>query len=106
VPTSGAGASDYLVLGENAIEVERIWNKVYEGTIYHGRGGLGIVLISALDNALHDLRGKLLGVPSAAPLEAALLRMRRYSPACHRAVPGPRCTLPASRSSSALRTSA
>ena len=22
-----------LVLGENAIEVERIWNKVYEGTI-------------------------------------------------------------------------
>jgi L-alanine-DL-glutamate epimerase-like enolase superfamily enzyme len=64
VPTSGAGASDYLVLGENAIEVERIWNKVYEGTIYHGRLGLGIMLMSALDNALHDLRGKLLGVPA------------------------------------------
>ena len=53
-----------LVLGENAIEVERIWNKVYEGTIYHGRRGLGIMLMSALDNALHDLRGKLLGVPA------------------------------------------
>ena len=53
-----------LVLGENAIEVERIWNKVYEGTIYHGRRGLGLMLMSALDNALHDLRGKLLGVPA------------------------------------------
>jgi hypothetical protein len=41
-----------------------IWNKVYEGTIYHGRLGLGIMLMSALDNALHDLRGKLLGVPA------------------------------------------
>jgi L-rhamnonate dehydratase len=53
-----------LVLGENPIEVERIWDKVYDGTIYHGRRGLGIMLMSALDNALHDLRGKLLGVPA------------------------------------------
>jgi L-alanine-DL-glutamate epimerase-like enolase superfamily enzyme len=52
-----------LLLGENPIEVERLWDKVYEGTIYHARRGLGIMLMSAIDNALHDLRGKLLGVP-------------------------------------------
>ena len=52
-----------LLLGENALDVERLWDKVYEGTIYHGRRGLGIMLLSAIDIALHDLRGKLLGVP-------------------------------------------
>ncbi|HEX8984184.1 MAG TPA: mandelate racemase/muconate lactonizing enzyme family protein [Bryobacteraceae bacterium] len=53
-----------LLLGENPLEVERLWDKVYEGTIYHGRRGLGIMLLSAIDIALHDLRGKLLGEPS------------------------------------------
>jgi L-alanine-DL-glutamate epimerase-like enolase superfamily enzyme len=52
-----------LLLGENPLEVERLWDKVYEGTIYHARRGLGIMLMSAIDIALHDLRGKLLGVP-------------------------------------------
>lgn len=52
-----------LLLGENPLEPERLWNKMYEGTIYHGRRGLGIMLIGAIDIALHDLRGKLLGKP-------------------------------------------
>lgn len=53
-----------LLLGENPLEVERLWETVYEGTIYHARRGLGIMLMSAIDNALHDLRGKVLGVPA------------------------------------------
>ena len=53
-----------LLLGENPLDVERLWDKVYEGTIYHGRRGLGIMLMSAIDIALHDLRGKLLRVPA------------------------------------------
>ena len=52
-----------LLIGENPLEVERLWDKVYEGTIYHGRRGLGIMLMSAIDIALHDLRGKALGFP-------------------------------------------
>jgi len=52
-----------LLIGENPLEVERLWDKVYDGTIYHGRRGLGIMLMSAIDNALHDLRGKALGLP-------------------------------------------
>lgn len=53
-----------LLLGENPLDVERLWDRVYEGTIYHGRRGLGIMLLSAIDTALHDLRGKLLGQPA------------------------------------------
>ena len=53
-----------LLLGENPLEVERLWDKVYEGTIYHARRGLGIMLMSAIDNALHDLRGKILSQPA------------------------------------------
>jgi len=53
-----------LLLGEDPLEVERLWEKVYEGTIYHGRRGLGIMLLSAIDLALHDLRGKALGLPA------------------------------------------
>jgi L-rhamnonate dehydratase len=52
-----------LLMGENPIEIERLWDKIYEGTIYHARRGLGIMLLAAIDNALHDLRSKLLGVP-------------------------------------------
>jgi L-alanine-DL-glutamate epimerase-like enolase superfamily enzyme len=52
-----------LLLGENALELEQLWERVYEGTIYHARRGLGIMLLSAIDIALHDLRGKLLGLP-------------------------------------------
>jgi L-alanine-DL-glutamate epimerase-like enolase superfamily enzyme len=52
-----------VLLGENPLEVEQLWDKLYEGTIYHGRRGLGIMLMSAIDIALHDLRGKLLGKP-------------------------------------------
>jgi len=52
-----------LLIGENPFDVERLWDKVYEGTIYHGRRGLGIMLMSAIDIALHDLRGKLAGQP-------------------------------------------
>ena len=38
-----------VLLGENPLEVEQLWDKLYEGTIYHGRRGLGIMLISAID---------------------------------------------------------
>jgi L-alanine-DL-glutamate epimerase-like enolase superfamily enzyme len=53
-----------LLLGQNPLEVERLWDRVYEGTIYHARRGLGIMLMSAIDNALHDLRGKILDKPA------------------------------------------
>lgn len=52
-----------ILLGQNPMEVEQLWDQLYEGTIYHARRGLGIMLLSAIDIALHDLRGKALALP-------------------------------------------
>src|SRR5438445_13826854 len=52
-----------LIIGEDPLQVESLWRKVYEGTICHGRRGARIMLLSAVDIALHALRGKLLAQP-------------------------------------------
>jgi galactonate dehydratase len=53
-----------LLVGENPFEIERLWLRVYD--ILHGHGLTGTVrggVISALDMALWDIKGKALGVP-------------------------------------------
>jgi L-alanine-DL-glutamate epimerase-like enolase superfamily enzyme len=50
------------VIGENPHAVERIWDKMYRHSI-HGRKGETMMAISAVDLALWDLKGKLLGAP-------------------------------------------
>jgi L-rhamnonate dehydratase len=52
-----------LLIGQDPLQVEALWDKIYQGTIYHARRGAGIMLMSAIDIALHDLRGKLLHQP-------------------------------------------
>ena len=52
-----------LLIGENPLEVERLWDKMYQGTIYTGRRGLVIHAIGAVDLALWDIAGKALGRP-------------------------------------------
>lgn len=52
------------LIGRDPLEVERLWDVLYQGTIYQGRRGAGIMALGAIDTALHDLRGKLLGVPA------------------------------------------
>lgn len=52
-----------LLVGENPLEVERLWYKMYRGSIYYGRRGLAIQAISALDIALWDIAGKFYGQP-------------------------------------------
>src|SRR5256885_12495766 len=47
-----------LVIGENPLEVERLWYKMYRGSIYYGRRGVAIQAISAIDIALWDIMGK------------------------------------------------
>lgn len=53
-----------LLLGDDPFEIERLWLKVYDILVGHGltgavRGGV----ISALDMALWDIKGKALGAP-------------------------------------------
>ncbi|PYT21420.1 MAG: mandelate racemase/muconate lactonizing enzyme family protein [Acidobacteria bacterium] len=47
-----------LIVGENPLEVERLWYKMYRGSIYYGRRGAAIQAISAIDIALWDIMGK------------------------------------------------
>ena len=46
---------------QDPLEIAAIWQKLYDGTFWPGRRGLGIHAISAIDIALHDLAGKQLG---------------------------------------------
>ena len=52
-----------LVAGENPLEVERLWYRMYRGSIYYGRRGVAIQAISAIDIALWDICGKVYGQP-------------------------------------------
>lgn len=52
-----------LLIGENPLDVERLWDKMYQGTIYTGRRGLVIHAIGAVDLALWDIAGQALGRP-------------------------------------------
>jgi L-alanine-DL-glutamate epimerase-like enolase superfamily enzyme len=60
--TMGLGLRDML-LGANPLEVEQLWERLYTGSAMNGRRGVVIHAMGALDMALHDLRGKLLGKP-------------------------------------------
>lgn len=52
-----------LLLGRDPFEREALWHDLAAATIYHGRRGLGVHALSAVDVAVHDLAGKQLGRP-------------------------------------------
>lgn len=52
-----------LLVGQNPLEVERLWYRMYRGSIYYGRRGAAIQTISAIDIALWDICGKAYGQP-------------------------------------------
>lgn len=52
-----------LIIGEDAFQVERIWDRLYRSTIRFGMRGIAIAAISGIDIALWDIKGRALGVP-------------------------------------------
>jgi L-alanine-DL-glutamate epimerase-like enolase superfamily enzyme len=58
----GLGLAEMLI-GENPLDCESLWDKMYRGSFMTGRRGLGICAIGALDMALWDIRGKAMGQP-------------------------------------------
>ena len=46
-----------LLVGQDATDVEALWDRMWRGILYVGRGGLAAFAIAALDIALWDLRG-------------------------------------------------
>ncbi len=47
-----------ILIGENPLETERLWQKMYRRTMYFGRTSVGIAAMAAVDMALWDLKGK------------------------------------------------
>ena len=56
------GLADLLV-GENPLDISRLWDKMYKGTHFFGRFGPTIHAMSGIDIALWDIAGKAAGVP-------------------------------------------
>ncbi len=52
-----------LVIGENALEPERVAEKLHQNTFWMGRGGTLTHTISGIDIALWDILGKATGLP-------------------------------------------
>ena len=69
-----------ILIGLDPIEIAAIWQKLYDGTFWPGRRGLGIHALSAIDIALHDLAGKQLGVPAYKLMGGA--RREKLKPYC------------------------
>src|SRR5262245_6505950 len=51
------------LIGADPFEISALWQRLYEATLWHGRRGLGVHAISAIDIALHDLIAKRIGIP-------------------------------------------
>ncbi|WP_432710535.1 mandelate racemase/muconate lactonizing enzyme family protein [Pedobacter sp.] len=65
-PESGSGVFEgirSLVIGEDPFDVERLWDKIYRGTIYYGRRGVAMQVLSGFDIACHDIIGKAINRP-------------------------------------------
>jgi L-alanine-DL-glutamate epimerase-like enolase superfamily enzyme len=60
--TMGLGIKEIL-LGQNPLAVEALWQRLYVGTAMNGRRGAVIHAIGAIDMALWDIRGKVEGKP-------------------------------------------
>ena len=90
-PASGVEALDglrSLVIGEDPFEVERLWDKVYRGSIYYGRRGVAIQVLSGFDLACHDIMGKSVGRPVYKLLGGAYRdRVRAYASTLFRPTP-------------------
>jgi L-alanine-DL-glutamate epimerase-like enolase superfamily enzyme len=60
------------LVGRDPLDVERLWREMCEYAYWFGVEGVAAFAISALDNALWDLKGKLLGQPVATLLGGKL----------------------------------
>ena len=52
-----------LLVGEDPLDVERLWDRMYRGLIYVGRRGIALHALSGIDIALWDIKGKAAGKP-------------------------------------------
>ncbi|MCC9074985.1 mandelate racemase/muconate lactonizing enzyme family protein [Litorilinea aerophila] len=76
------------LLGEDPLERERLWQKMYRYLAYYGRQGAGMQMISGADIALWDIAGKALGQPICKLLGACYRdRVKAYASTLFRPTP-------------------
>ncbi|NLO82866.1 MAG: mandelate racemase/muconate lactonizing enzyme family protein [Clostridiales bacterium] len=77
-----------LVIGEDPFETERLWDKIYRGTIYYGRRGVAMQVLSGFDIACYDIIGKATNRPLYKILGGAYRdRVRAYASTLFRPTP-------------------
>ena len=52
-----------VIAGEDPAQIERLWHKIFRSFTYMGSRGAAVECVSAIDIALWDIRGKVLGKP-------------------------------------------
>jgi L-alanine-DL-glutamate epimerase-like enolase superfamily enzyme len=53
----------HSILGANPLEVDRLWSEMYRDTVYYGKDGVAIQVMSGVINACFDIIGKAFGQP-------------------------------------------
>ncbi|MHB1004216.1 MAG: mandelate racemase/muconate lactonizing enzyme family protein [Chloroflexota bacterium] len=70
-----------LLIGEDPLDIERLWRKGWESAGASGRRGVMMLALSGVDIALWDLAGKALGVPIHRLLGTFRARVPAYASA-------------------------
>jgi len=68
-----------LLVGEDPLRIERLWDRMYSRTLQHGRRGAVIGAISGVDIALWDILGQTAGLPLYRLLGGYRSRIRAYA---------------------------
>lgn len=77
-----------VLVGEDPFEVERLWQKMYMASVYYGRRGAAIQVMSGIDIALWDIMGKAVHKPVYKLLGGAYRdRVRAYASTLFRSEP-------------------
>ncbi len=68
-----------LLQGEDPLQVERLWQKMYAGTGLFGRRGVTLAAIGAVETALWDIAGQALGKPVCELIWRAFATVRGHT---------------------------
>ncbi|MEO6350924.1 MAG: mandelate racemase/muconate lactonizing enzyme family protein, partial [Candidatus Limnocylindrales bacterium] len=78
----------HSIVGQNPLEVDRLWTDMYRDTVYYGKDGVAIQVMSGVINACFDIIGKAFGQPVGLILGARHReRVRAYASTLFRQTP-------------------
>ena len=81
------GGLEGILRGEDPLQVERLWQKMYAATGLFGRRGVTIAAIGAVETALWDIAGKALGKPVHELVWRSFATMREHAEARRQVTP-------------------